>query len=318
MKINSFINSTMIVALALSTFFTSCKDKDDDDNTVNNNGQNEKKAEGINIQNERLLYALLNSTDVDRNGDGVITRDEAEETTTLDLSGQNLGDLNGLDYFKNLEKLDCSYNNLSTLDLSPLYFLQELNCDGNNLSKLDLSDSDRLKVLSCEKNKLDTLNVMSNNKLNTIFCGNQETEGNLKLVIDNKQYDNWTSNSSNEKNGSVDIVMNLFEDGNIRYFINDENIEIGETATLTLPRSTPTLNIKKNGSNLSFNDKSVWEQTKWGSSDESIVEVRTVITQNNTFFCTFIIKGTPGRTKITGTDGLGNSVYFYVKVVSNN
>lgn len=324
MKINRYIKTTTIIVLALSTLFTSCKDKDDDNNNTVNNGQNEENnnngtnTEGINFQNERLLTFLLQSTDVDKNGDKVITHSEANEITSLNLNSQGLGDLSDLKSFKSLEKLDCSYNNLSTLNLSPLYFLQELNCDGNNLSELDLSDNDRLKVLSCEKNKLDTLNVMSNNKLNTIYCGNQKTEGNLKLVIDNKQYTNWTSNSSNEKNGSVDIVMNLFEDGNIRYLINNENIEIGETATLLLPMSTTTLNIKKNGSNLSFDDKSVWEQTKWESTDESIVEVRTAITPNNTFFSTFIIKGTPGRTKIIGTDGLGNSVYFFVKVISNN
>lgn len=315
MKINSFINSTMIVALALSTFFTSCKDKDDDDNTVNNNGQNEKKAEGINIQNERLLYALVNSTDVDRNGDGVITRDEAEETTTLDLSGQNLGDLNGLDYFKNLEKLDCSNNNLNTLDVSSLFFLQELNCDGNNLVSLDLSENDRLKSLSCTKNKLDTLNLMTNDKLSTIVCGNQQTGNNLKLVIDNKQYTTWESNLSNEKNGSVDIVMNLFEDGNLRYYINNESIEIGEVAMIDLPISTSNMVIKKNGSNLTFKEKSVWEQLKWESSNDEIVTIHTATTSTHTLQITLEFHNTVGRAKITGTDGLGNTIFFQISVI---
>lgn len=315
MKINSFINSTMIVALALSTFFTSCKDKDDDDNTVNNNGQNEKKAEGINIQNERLLYALVNSTDVDRNGDGVITRDEAEETTTLDLSGQNLGDLNGLDYFKNLEKLDCSNNNLNTLDVSSLFFLQELNCDGNNLVSLDLSENDRLKSLSCTKNKLDTLNLMTNDKLSTIVCGNQQTGNNLKLVIDNKQYTTWESNLSNEKNGSVDIVMNLFEDGNLRYYINNESIEIGEVAMIDLPISTSNMVIKKNGSNLTFKENSVWEQLKWESSNDEIVTIHTATTSTHTLQITLEFHNTVGRAKITGTDGLGNTIFFQISVI---
>lgn len=315
MKINSFINSTMIVALALSTFFTSCKDKDDDDNTVNNNGQNEKKAEGINIQNERLLYALVNSTDVDRNGDGVITRDEAEETTTLDLSGQNLGDLNGLDYFKNLEKLDCSNNNLNTLDVSSLFFLQELNCDGNNLVSLDLSENDRLKSLSCTKNKLDTLNLMTNDRLSTIVCGNQQTGNNLKLVIDNKQYTTWESNLSNEKNGSVDIVMNLFEDGNLRYYINNESIEIGEVAMIDLPISTSNMVIKKNGSNLTFKEKSVWEQLKWESSNDEIVTIHTATTSTHTLQITLEFHNTVGRAKITGTDGLGNTIFFQISVI---
>ncbi len=315
MKINSFINSTMIVALALSTFFTSCKDKDDDDNTVNNNGQNEKKAEGINIQNERLLYALVNSTDVDRNGDGVITRDEAEETTTLDLSGQNLGDLNGLDYFKNLEKLDCSNNNLNTLDVSSLFFLQELNCDGNNLVSLDLSENDRLKSLSCTKNKLDTLNLMTNDKLSTIVCGNQQTGNNLKLVIDNKQYTTWESNLSNEKNGSVDIVMNLFEDGNLRYYINNESIEIGEVAMIDLPISTSNMAIKKNGSNLTFKENSVWEQLKWESSNDEIVTIHTTTTSTHTLQITLEFHNTVGRAKITGTDGLGNTIFFQISVI---
>ena len=50
--------------------------------------------------------------------DGVLTEEERQAVTSLDLSGMNLTSLEGLEAFPNIQWLDCSHNALTTLDPS--------------------------------------------------------------------------------------------------------------------------------------------------------------------------------------------------------
>ena len=56
----------------------------------------------------------------------------------LELPANNISSLQGIEYFKGLEKLDCSGNQLTTLDLSKNTALTDLNFDNNPLTMLDL------------------------------------------------------------------------------------------------------------------------------------------------------------------------------------
>ncbi|MBR5948289.1 MAG: hypothetical protein IKZ82_06520, partial [Clostridia bacterium] len=61
-----------------------------------------------------------------------------------------------------LEKLYCSYNNLSELDVSGCTALEELSCSYNNLSELDVSGCTALVELSCSYNNLSELDLSNN------------------------------------------------------------------------------------------------------------------------------------------------------------
>ncbi len=63
----------------------------------------------------------------------VVTPDDVVNTTTLDVSGKNISDLTGIGYFTNLVTLDCSNNNLTSLDLSNNTKLRTVYCQINNL-----------------------------------------------------------------------------------------------------------------------------------------------------------------------------------------
>ena len=97
----------------------------------------------------------------------------------LDLSygaGQAIGvfDLTGIEDFTNLEYLDCSYNLLTSIDLSQNIALTYLNCSYNQLTSLDVSSNTALIYLNCWDNNLTTLNVNNNTSLDTLECGKNQ------------------------------------------------------------------------------------------------------------------------------------------------
>ena len=101
----------------------------------------------------------------------------------LSLSGTGVSDYTGLSLFSNLKELDCSQNQLQTLDLSVLPALTTLNCSGNQLKTLDLSVLPSLTVLNCASNLLTSLDVTALPVLQTLNCsGNRLTALNLGSI----------------------------------------------------------------------------------------------------------------------------------------
>jgi Leucine-rich repeat (LRR) protein len=71
----------------------------------------------VNIPDDNFLNALL-ELDVDTDGDGLVSPDEAAIITSLDVSFQSIADMTGIEAFVNLDNLSCQYNQLTTLDVS--------------------------------------------------------------------------------------------------------------------------------------------------------------------------------------------------------
>jgi Leucine-rich repeat (LRR) protein len=92
-----------------------------------------------------------------------------------DLSIWNITDLTGIQDFKALENLSCSNGGdnvkLTSLNLSKNTALKYLNCSYNNIATLDLSQNTALIELLCYGNpQLTTLNVSKNTALEKIYC----------------------------------------------------------------------------------------------------------------------------------------------------
>lgn len=104
--------------------------------------------------------------------DGVLTQQERLSVTHLDLSGLNLTNLAGLELFPNLQSLDCSNNQLTSLDLSGNPALEHVNCAFNRLTTLDLSQNQKLISLNCEMNLLTSLNLTGCGKLTALYARN--------------------------------------------------------------------------------------------------------------------------------------------------
>ena len=102
--------------------------------------------------------------------------------TSLDVAGDyynpgTLTSLQGIEYFESLTGLDCSYNQLTSLDVSRNTALTELRCDYNQLPSLDVSRNTALTALYCNNNQLTALDVSRNTALTYLVCyNNQLTE----------------------------------------------------------------------------------------------------------------------------------------------
>ena len=99
--------------------------------------------------------------------------------TYLDISmgagtATGIFDLTGIEDFTALIDLRCSYNQLTSLDLSQNTALTYLNCRNNWLTSLNVSASTALDQLHCQDNQLTSLDVSQNIALTVLICGNNQ------------------------------------------------------------------------------------------------------------------------------------------------
>lgn len=136
----------------------------------------------VDIPNAGFLAALIDQG-VDRNGDGSISVEEAEAVTRLDIPWKGEGipiiGLKGIEYFVNLEYLDCNNQTVLILELNNNPLLKELHCSSTGLKYLDISSCTALEVLDCSRNDvyldcpdcgLKTLDLSEHDQLKELYC----------------------------------------------------------------------------------------------------------------------------------------------------
>lgn len=123
---------------------------------------------GIEIADEKFKQYLIENFDT--NGDGDISTEEAEAVTVINCSGKEIESLAGLEYFINLDTLNCNSNLLTRIDLSKNLKLTTFSCDSNRIDSLGVSENKALKVLSCSSNELMQLKVSDNVSLTHLNC----------------------------------------------------------------------------------------------------------------------------------------------------
>jgi len=163
---------------------------------------------------ENRLIAL--GIDTDGKNGKVITSSIAE-ITTLDVSGQFISSLTGIQDFKALKTLDCSNNRLKTLDLTKNIALERLNGNTNLLSStIDLSMNKKLLYFNCSDNQLTTLDFSKNIALKEIMC-----QSNLLNNLNVSQNFALTEiNIISNKLTSLDLSKNI----SLNYLICNENL----------------------------------------------------------------------------------------------
>jgi trimeric autotransporter adhesin len=158
--------------------------------------------------------------------DGFVVTDSIKSIKKLDISERNISTLIGISSFSSLDLLDCSGNNLDSIDLSANQKLNYLDCSGNSLTKLELQKDTLLIGLSCGDNKLTTIDLSKNTKLQSLQCnGNYlknivlDADTNLReLNVNSNLIANLkiTSNKhlkklycANNKLGTINLLNNL-------------------------------------------------------------------------------------------------------------
>lgn len=128
------------------------------------------KAQIVSLPDSNFKAALI-GLGVDINNDGEIQQTEADAVTDMPiplLSQDTIKDLSGILFFPNLERLDCSYQGITSLDVSGLTRLQSVRLPAKLIS---------LNVSNCIN--LDGLDLMFASELTTL---NAENCSRLKAI----------------------------------------------------------------------------------------------------------------------------------------
>ncbi|MBQ9170353.1 MAG: leucine-rich repeat domain-containing protein [Bacteroidaceae bacterium] len=135
--------------------------------------------------------------------------------TNIDVNHRSISSLQGIEYFTELTKLDCSNNQLTSLDVRWNTKLIDLNCNYNQLTSLDFGRNTKLEKLRCLDNNLTSLSVSNNICLTVLYClENQLTSldvtKNTELIYLNCETNHLTSLdvSKNTELTSLDCSSN--------------------------------------------------------------------------------------------------------------
>ena len=128
--------------------------------------------------------AIVAGTYIDKDADGYLSDEEIAAVTELNVFSQGFASLKGIEFFTALTQLDCSNNQLTSLDVSKNTALTLLNCSYNQLATLDVSKNTALEGLYCHENQLTSLDVSKNTALTELACFNNQIKEDkmLKLV----------------------------------------------------------------------------------------------------------------------------------------
>ena len=124
-------------------------------------------------------YYTIESQTITIRGDVTELNCSWNQLTSLDVSGSS-----------SLRTLDCSYSQLTSLNVSKNTALTELSCCNNQLTSLDVSKNTALTRLGCDYNQLTSLDVSKNIALEMLGCNdnkltNLNISGCAKLTVIN-------------------------------------------------------------------------------------------------------------------------------------
>ena len=130
-------------------------------------------GQNVNIPDANFKGYLLGNTAINTNGDTEIQVSEASAfTDTINCSWMSISNLTGIEAFTALTWLECSYNQLDSLDVSQNTALTTLWCFNNQLTSLNVSQNTALIYLHCYNNQLTSLDVSQNTALTEFICYN--------------------------------------------------------------------------------------------------------------------------------------------------
>ncbi len=110
-----------------------------------------------------------------------VTTSNISDITNLNIYGQGISDLTGIEDFLNLINLEAQYNQLTSIDLSNNIGLKILFISDNQLTQLDISNNPLINILHTFNNPdLECINVYDITQANNFPAGHAQ--------LDNNQY----------------------------------------------------------------------------------------------------------------------------------
>ena len=157
---------------------------------------------------------VLESIDFDE--DGVLSTVEVNSTNSIRCSELGIEDLTGIEFFTDLSVLDCSNNDLKTLDLSGLSNLRAIDCSCCDLEELRLPADAELIDLRCHRNRIESVDLTGCDLILEIYENSTDTEpdySSYSYYI----YDMCTGDSMESGYFSFDKRTALYSEGEMIY-----------------------------------------------------------------------------------------------------
>lgn len=141
-------------------------------------------------------WTVSSYSKIDTNNNGEIEINEAQAIKWLEIPSTSsiVSNLTGIENFTNLIYLSCSFQQLSSLNVSNLTNLQGLYCFNNQITSLNVSGLTNLKSLQCFNNQIASLNVSSCTSLLRLICAGNQLTGLSVLGLTNLK-DLWCSDN---------------------------------------------------------------------------------------------------------------------------
>lgn len=159
--------SVFTVSLLL---LNSCSKSDNDETSGNRDGNVNVLTKITDPKFKEYIRNAIDNGRIITASPDFLTEKEAAAVERLDIYHWKIKSLEGIEYFTGLKELDCSNNELQTLDLSKNIKLEKLRCNSCSLNSLNISNSKNLQVLQCWVNKLESLDISNCPKLTTLDC----------------------------------------------------------------------------------------------------------------------------------------------------
>ena len=110
------------------------------------------------------------------NRDNYFSPGELAAARWIACDNEEISSLKGIQFFTEIYKLECYYDNLTTIDLSNNKKLSYINCLGNKLEELEVSELPKLETFYCSFNRLKSIDVSKNEKLKDFDCQNNHLD----------------------------------------------------------------------------------------------------------------------------------------------
>ena len=159
----------------------------------------------------------------DVNGDGELYKYEVRGVASIDAKQRNIASIKGVEHFTDLEYLDVSKNNLSSIDLSHCPKLKSINVSNNQLTAANFADMSELETVIAYGNALSLIDISKDTKIKALYVEDKNTNaisGNsisfdgyaqstsLKLVFTDLSFDTLNITNSTSLT-SLDITENV-------------------------------------------------------------------------------------------------------------
>ncbi|MBQ4008464.1 MAG: hypothetical protein II603_07990, partial [Muribaculaceae bacterium] len=102
--------------------------------------------------------------------DAVLSSEEADAVTSLSVSQKQIASLTGIEWFREIKRLVCFSNQLTSLNLRYNNDLTKVECYENNITSLNVKWLPNLNTLQCHNNKLAAITLGENSNLTQLFC----------------------------------------------------------------------------------------------------------------------------------------------------